>query len=172
MFDQSYQQLYLQKQIITLEVTYPCPRCKRGNIEAFGETETFICSVCSRNFVAINAGRTLFPAHRLKTKIAPVFWWDGLHWHLAGTTADKKQAVFVIASILMPLVILNALVFSLHGQSALVAHSLSRNFFLNLLLLNLLVSFFITQLLYLMCWEQSGQIKRPVWRNTQSRHYF
>ena len=84
MFDQSYQQLYGQKQAISLSESYPCPRCKEGGLELFGETETFSCSSCSRKFVAINAGRTLYPAEHLKIKIAPIFWWDGSHWHWAG----------------------------------------------------------------------------------------
>ena len=171
MFDQSYQQLYLQKQIIALGASYPCPRCKCGSLEAFGETETFICGACRRNFVAINAGRILYPAYSMKTKVAPVFWWDGLRWHLAGTTASKKQIIFASTSFLLPLAIINTFILSLnHVQSAVLAHTLSQNFYLNLAFLNVLVGFFMSQLLYFMCWEQDKRIKSTARQSTQYRH--
>ncbi len=152
-------------------MAYPCPRCKCGNLEAFGETETFICTACRRNFVAINAGRILYPAHSMKTKIAPVFWWDGLRWHLAGTTASKEQIMFAAISFLAPLVIINSFVLLFnHGQSVMLAHTLSQNFLLNLVLLNILVGFFMAQLLYLMCWEQNGRLKRAVPQTNQYKH--
>ncbi len=50
MFDQSYQQLYLEKQLILHGQSYPCPRCKCGNLEPFGETETFFCTACALEF--------------------------------------------------------------------------------------------------------------------------
>ena len=115
MFDQGYQQLYVQKQIISLSEVYPCPRCKHGCLELYGDTETFACSTCNRKFVAINSSRILYPASRLKLKIAPVFWWDGLHWHLAGTTASLAQTVLTFILFIAPILIINALVVLMHN---------------------------------------------------------
>ncbi len=158
MFDQSYQQLYIEKQVILLGQAYPCPRCKSGNLEPFGETETFVCTACKRNFVAINAGRVLYPVYNMKAKISPVFWWDGLHWHLAGTTASTKQILLTALLFATPLLALDAGVFWLnHGHASGAA---VQAFWLNLGLLNLLIGFFLTQLFYLMCWDHAGSIKR------------
>lgn len=143
MFDQSYQQLYVQKQIISLSESYPCPRCKGGNMEPFGETETFMCSSCNRHFVAINAGRILYPSSRLKIKIAPVFWWDGLRWHLAGTTASPGQSMFTLALFIAPLLMINAFVIFLNHGHLGTGH-INQSFFLNLALLNVLVTFYDT----------------------------
>jgi hypothetical protein len=153
MFDQSYQQLYLEKQIISLDESYPCPRCKSGHLEPFGDTETFCCGHCSRKFVALNAGRILFPATRLKIKIAPIFWWDGVHWHLAGTTATPSQSLFVLAMFIVPMLAINAFVFFIN-QGHPVNHA-SHNLILNLVLLNILTAFFVAQLFYLFCWDQN-----------------
>jgi len=169
MFDQSYQQLYLEKQVILHGQVYPCPRCKCGNLEAFGETETFICTACSRNFVAINAGRILYPVYRMKTKIAPVFWWDGLRWHLAGTTASAKQVIWGIIIFVVPIMLLNGAVFYLnHGHN--IGQAPKEAFWLNLSLLNLLIGFFLAQIFYLMCWDHEGRRKRYLRQNSQYKH--
>jgi hypothetical protein len=151
MFDQSYQQLYEHKQVIALEHNYPCPRCKAGQLKPFGETETFTCVQCHRKFVALNGSRILYPAVRLKIKIAPIFWWDGLHWHLAGTTATPLQNIFVSLMFVLPILTLNAFVFFFnHGHI-----SLNQHFYLNFTLLNGLIIFFMAQIFYLFCWDQN-----------------
>jgi len=156
MFDQSYQQLYVQKQVILLNQNYPCPRCKHGQLEPFGETETFSCSACSRQFVALNSGRILYPAGRLKIKIAPIFWWDGMHWHLAGTTATAAQSIFLLAMVIIPTLAINAFVFYInHCPASLNGHTLNQGFILNIALLNVLIAFFMLQLFYLFCWEHN-----------------
>ena len=152
MFDQSYQQLYVQKQVISLEHSYPCPRCKSGLLKPFGETETFSCEHCERKFVALNAGRILHPARRLRIKIAPVFWWDGTRWHLAGTTASPSQNFLLMLIFVVPMIVINAFVFFInHGH----LDPLDQHLVLNLALLNGLVAFFMAQLFYLFCWDQN-----------------
>jgi hypothetical protein len=169
MFEQSYQQLYIEKQVILLGQNYPCPRCKCGNLEPFGETETFICATCRRNFVAINAGRVLYPVYSMKTKIAPVFWWDGLRWHLAGTTASSRQAIVTMLLFILPILALDALVFCFnHGH--LPASATAQTFWLNLALLNLLVGFFMAQLFYLTCWDHETRIKHSARQSTPQQH--
>jgi len=171
MSDQSYQQLYMQKQIISLSESYPCPRCKSGKLEPFGETETFSCRGCSRKFVAINAGHILYPAGRLKIKIAPIFWWDGLRWHLAGTTASPAQNIFASILFVAPLITINIFAFLFnHGQLGAHGQALNQSFFLNLGLLNILVVFFMAQLFYLFCWDQNGSAKRSPEHSRQIRH--
>src|ERR1700722_6744762 len=145
MFDQSYQQLYVEKQVILLGQNYPCPRCRSGNLEPFGETETFVCAACRRNFVAINAGRVLYPVYSMKAKISPVYWWDGLRWHLAGTTASNGQFLTTVLLFVAPLFCMDTAVFWLsHGHA--VHQVTAQAFWLNLTLLNLLVGFFLAQL--------------------------
>ena len=168
MFDQSYQQLYLEKQIIVLEQAYPCPRCKAGNLEPFGETETFACTACRRSFVAINAGRTLYPVFSMKLKISPVFWWDGLHWHFAGTTASHKQLVISLIFFVIPLLAIDAMVFWFNQGHA-VSHASIQAFWVNLSLFNLLVGFFLAQLFYLICWDHSGKVRRSA-RQSSHKH--
>ncbi len=168
MFDQSYQQVYLEKQVIVLEQAYPCPRCKSGNLEPFGETETFACTACRRSFVAINAGRTLYPVFSMKIKISPVFWWDGLRWHFAGTTASNRQLVMCLMLFLVPLLALDATVFWLNYGHA-VARTNMQNFWLNLTLLNLLVGFFLAQLFYLTCWDHEGRVRHNA-RQSSHKH--
>jgi hypothetical protein len=156
MFDQSYQQLYVQKQVISLSESYPCPRCKGGHLEPFGDTETFSCKGCSRQYVALNAGRYLYPAGRLKIKIAPIFWWDGMRWHLAGTTASPPQSILVLTMFIVPILAINAFVFFVNnGHLGTPGHMFSQSFFLNLALLNVLTVFFTAQLFYLFCWDQN-----------------
>jgi hypothetical protein len=169
MFDQSYQQLYLEKQLILQGQPYPCPRCKCGNLESFGETETFFCTACGRNFVAINAGRILYPVYQMKTKIAPVFWWDGLHWHLAGTTASIRQTICTALIFVLPLLLLDGIVVYFNNGHA-VGQASKQAFWLNLSLLNLLVGLFLAQLFYLACWDHEGRKKRTVQQNSQYKH--
>jgi len=65
-------------------------------LEAFGITETLKCTSCERGFVALHGGRMLYPANRMGVKIAPTFWWDGLRWHWAATTASTRQILTIV----------------------------------------------------------------------------
>ncbi len=121
------------------------------------------------NFVAINAGRILYPVYQMKTKIAPVFWWDGLHWHLAGTTASIRQAICTALIFIMPLLLLDAFVVYVNSGHAIVQAS-KQAFWLNLSLLNLLIGLFLAQLFYLACWDHEGRKKRTVRQNSQYKH--
>ena len=68
--------------------------------------------------MAINAGRVLYPVYSMKTKISPVFWWDGLRWHLAGTTASNGQFLATMLLFVTPLLGIDAAVFWLnHGHA-------------------------------------------------------
>lgn len=92
----AYQNLSFRQQIITANQSYPCPRCSCGMLEAFGITETLKCTSCERGFVALHGGRMLYPANRMDWKIAPTFWWDGLRWHWAATTANTRQILTLV----------------------------------------------------------------------------
>lgn len=96
MFHSSYQNLSFRQQIIATNQSYPCPRCSCGMLEAFGITETLKCTSCERGFVALHGGRMLYPANRMGHKIAPTFWWDGLRWHWAATTASTRQILTIV----------------------------------------------------------------------------
>ncbi len=145
MFNQSYQQISFHQQIIALSANYPCPRCSSGSLEPFGLTETFKCNSCERNYVPLRGGRLLHPANRLGWKIAPTFWWDGLRWHWAGTTATAKQLTGIVALFLLPLFLLNG--------------ALSLNLWVDKpewcspLLLTAVLGLLTVQLIYLLCWD-------------------
>jgi hypothetical protein len=145
MFNQSYTQLSFHQQIIALNQTYPCPRCNCGILEPFGHTETFQCNGCQRSFVPLRGGRLLNPAHRMGAKIAPTFWWDGLRWRWAGTTASTAQLVAIVVSFLMPLVVLNlAIAFNLLHERPEWASPLP---------ITAAVGLMSMLLLYFMCWD-------------------
>ncbi len=111
MFHPSYQHVSFRQQIIGLSQSYPCPRCSCGILEPYGLTETFQCNSCLRGFVPLRGGRYLYPSNRLGWKVAPTFWWDGLRWHWAGTTATAKQLFTIVALFVLPLLALNAAMF-------------------------------------------------------------
>ncbi|CAN5435395.1 hypothetical protein BH11CYA1_BH11CYA1_36130 [soil metagenome] len=114
MFHSSYQNLSFRQQIIAANQSYPCPRCSSGMIEPFGITETLKCTSCERSFVALRGGRMLYPANSMGLKIALTFWWDGLRWHCAGTTASSRHmvmpALFLASPVALLLLSLNLLV--------------------------------------------------------------
>ena len=144
MFNQSYQQIQFDKQIIALCTNYPCPRCS-GMLEPFGLTETFQCNSCDRNYVPLHGGRLLHPANRMGLKIAPTFWWDGLRWHWAGTTATAKQLVSIVGAFFVPLLALNgALSLNLWTD---------RPDWCSPVLLTAIFGLLTIQLIYLMCWD-------------------
>lgn len=113
MFHSSYQNLSFRQQIIAANQSYPCPRCSSGMIEPFGITETLKCTSCERSFVALRGGRMLYPANSMGLKIALTFWWDGLRWHCAGTTASSRQLLTPIL-LLASCVALSQLILSLN----------------------------------------------------------
>lgn len=152
MFHPSYQQLSFHQQIISLTQNYPCPRCTCGSLEPFGLTETFKCNSCERAFVPLRGGRLLYPANRMGIKVAPTFWWDGLRWHWAGTTATSRQLGAVVALFMMPLLALNV--------------ALYMNLFQSLpewcspILLTAVMGLLTIQLIYFMCWDFDFLTKR------------
>lgn len=145
MFHQSYQQLPFQQQIIALSQTYPCPRCSCGVLEPFGHTETLHCNSCERTFVALCGARMLFPASALGSKIAPTFWWDGLRWHWAGTTATSKQLIVMVLISIVPVLLLNFALSLNFWQS--------RPQWLNPIALTAIVGLATLQMIYLICWD-------------------
>lgn len=92
--------------------SYPCPRCNCGILEPYGYTETFQCSNCTRTFVPLSNGRKLYPATRNGWKIASTYWWDGLRWHWAGTTASALQLVSIVMMFLAPMLMVNLFISS------------------------------------------------------------
>ena len=145
MFHQSYQQLSFQQQTIALNQTYPCPRCASGILEPFGHTETFQCNTCERTFVPLCGARLLHPSMRMGFKIAPTYWWDGLRWHFAGTTATTKQILVSLSFAMMPAILLNlALALSLWKD---------RPDWCNPCLLTVLVGLLTALMIYLICWD-------------------
>jgi hypothetical protein len=152
MFYQSYQNLAFEQHIIALSQSYPCPRCSLGVLEPFGITETFKCRDCDRAFVPVRGGRLLYPANRMGMRIAPTFWWDGLRWHCAGTTASKNQLLLIAALFMLPLLCLNgAIYFELWND---------RPDWCSPLLLTVIIGLLSTQVMYLMCWDFKFLIKR------------
>jgi len=103
MFNSSYQHISFRQQIISTNQSYPCPRCSGGMLDAYGLTETLKCSSCERSFVALRGGRMLFPANRMGMKIGLTFWWDGLRWHLSGTTASLRHIATITMLFFIPI---------------------------------------------------------------------
>lgn len=145
MFNSSYQNLSFRQQIISANQSYPCPRCTSGMLETYGLTETFKCTSCERSFVALRGGRMLYPANRMGIKVAPTFWWDGLRWHWAGTTASTKQLFTIVAMFVLP-VALAQLAFAFN----LIA---DKPDWLNPALATALVSLLSMQAIYFLCWD-------------------
>ncbi len=152
MFNQSYQQLSFHQQIIALNQTYPCPRCSCGILEPFGQTETLKCNGCERHFVPLRAGRLLYPANRLGLRIAPTFWWDGLRWHWAGTTATANQLTLILVAFMAPLLALH-LSIALHLW-------LDRPVWCSPLLMTAFISLISLQMIYFSCWDFDFLAKR------------
>jgi len=153
MFHQpSYQQLSFAQQIITVSQNYPCPRCSCGSLEPFGLTETFKCNGCERAFVALRGGRFLYPANRMGMKVAPTFWWDGLRWHWAGTTATTRQLSSIVAFFMMPLMALNLAVYMNVWAE--------RPEWCSPMFLTAVLGLVTLQLIYFMCWDYDFLTKR------------
>ena len=152
MFHPSYQQLSFVQQIISISQNYPCPRCTCGSLEPFGLTETFKCNSCERAFVPLRGGRLLYPANRLGVKVAPTFWWDGLRWHWAGTTATSRQLSLIVAFFFTPLLLLNiGLCLNLFSE---------RPEWCSPILLTAVLGLMTIQLIYFLCWDFDFLTKR------------
>lgn len=153
MFNSSYQHVSYRQQVITLNQSYPCPRCNCGALEQFGLTETLKCNSCMRTFVPLRNGRCLFPSNRMGWKIAPTFWWDGLRWHWAGTTASAGQLCAIVLLFMLPLLALNGAFYYFNIWP-------DRPEWLSPLLLSAVVSLITIQTIYFLCWDFDFVSKR------------
>jgi hypothetical protein len=87
----------------------------------------------------------LYPANRMGVKVAPTFWWDGLRWHWAGTTASTKQLFAIVLMFVLPVALAQlAFAFNLVGE---------RPDWLNPALATALVSLLSMQAIYFLCWD-------------------
>lgn len=136
----------VRQQVIALNQSYPCPRCNCGVLETYGLTETLKCNGCSRSFVPLRNGRCLYPANRMGFKIAPTYWWDGLHWHWAGTTATATQLAVIVSMFIIPLMALNGAFHYGHLWA-------DRPEWLSPALLSAVVSLVTIQAIYFTCWD-------------------
>lgn len=114
-------------------------------LEPYGITECLKCSSCERSYVALRGGRLLTPANRMGFKIAPTFWWDGLRWHWAGTTASTRQLGFIVFLFLMPLMA-SQIAFSMNLFA-------DRPEWLSPYLASAIVGLLTIQMIYLLCWD-------------------
>jgi hypothetical protein len=87
----------------------------------------------------------LHPANRLGSKIAPTFWWDGLRWHFAGTTATTNQVLTILTAFLLPLLALNL------SLSLNLWHD--RPDWCSPLLMTALIGLITVQMIYFCCWD-------------------
>ena len=141
----SYQHKTQRQQVIALNQSYPCPRCNCGVLEPFGHTETFQCSGCSRCFVPLNNGRKLYPANRMGWKIASTYWWDGLRWNWAGTTASAFQLLSIVMMFITPMLTVNLLMTSNVWTQ--------RPEWVSPLLMTAVVGLVMAVVLRLLCWD-------------------
>lgn len=145
MYHPSSQHISFREQIIALSQSYPCPRCNSGMLEPRTLGDTFRCSGCSRDFVALKSSRFLYPANCLKWKIAPTFWWDGYRWHWAGTTATTKQLLGISALSMLPIAGIDWAMYSnlLPGRPDWCTPAL----------MSFLLALATVQIIYLLCWD-------------------
>jgi len=130
-------------------------------LEAFGITETLKCTSCERGFVALHGGRMLYPANRMGVKIAPTFWWDGLRWHWAATTASTRQILTIVLLSVM----------SVTGAYAAFGFNLipQRPEWLSPMLAAAVALFVVLQLIYFVCGDFDIVAKRKE-RASKSPH--
>lgn len=153
MFNSSYQHVSFREQIIALNQSYPCPRCTCGVLEPYGLTETFKCNSCTRSFVPLRGGRRLYPANRMGWKIADTFWWDGLRWRWAGTTASAAQLTAIVMMFLAPILALQGVFYFDLWKSR-------PDWCNHPVLLTLIVGLLTMQAIYFMCWDFNFVSKR------------
>jgi len=79
-------------------------------------------------------------------KIAPTYWWDGLHWHWAGTTATASQLAAIVCMFMIPLMALNGAFHYGHIWA-------ERPEWLSPALLSAVVGLVTIQAIYFMCWD-------------------
>lgn len=87
----------------------------------------------------------MHPANTLGWKIAPTYWWDGLRWHWAGTTATAKQLTTIVALLIMPLLALNLCLY--------FNASFERPEWCNPVLMTAILGLLTMQLIYFLCWD-------------------
>ncbi len=103
MFQKSSQNIsFNNKQVISLDETYSCPKCYTGSISQYGHTETFLCRQCQHKFVPLKASKLLYPAYDPGFKVALTYWYDGKSWHKAGTTATFSYWLTLIIVLSIP----------------------------------------------------------------------
>ena len=141
----SYQHVQFRQQVIALNQSYPCPRCNCGVLEPYGHTETFQCNNCTRTFVPLSNGRKLYPANRMGWKIASTYWWDGLRWHWAGTTATALQLISIVMMFLTPMLAVNIFISSNIWAA--------RPDWASPLLMTALVGLIMAVVLRVLCWD-------------------
>ena len=91
-------------------------------------------------------------ANRMGWKVAPTFWWDGLRWHWAGTTASSRQLGAIVALFFSPLLILNiVLAFNLWTE---------KPEWCSPILLTAVLGLLTIQMIYFMCWDFDFLSKR------------
>ncbi|HEY9714883.1 MAG TPA: hypothetical protein V6C72_15550, partial [Chroococcales cyanobacterium] len=146
-------QISFHQQIISLSQSYPCPRCA-GSLEPYGLTETFKCNNCERGFVPLRGSRLLCPSNRMGWKIAPTFWWDGLRWHWAGTTATTRQLMAIVSVFATPLIMLNLAMYLGVGQTL--------PEWCSPILLTAVLGLLTVQMIYFTCWDFDFLTKRRI----------
>jgi hypothetical protein len=85
-------------------------------------------------------------------KVAPTFWWDGLRWHWAGTTATSRQLSSIVAFFFLPLVALNLAVYMNAWAE--------RPEWCSPMFLTAVLGLVTLQLIYFMCWDYDFLTKR------------
>lgn len=89
---------------IELQLEYPCPRCKRGQLQAITLTEAFGCDRCSQIFGVSEDGMTL---EQLSTSYPykKAWQWTGVGWRDQSRSLGDNYFPLVLAILaLIPLV--------------------------------------------------------------------
>lgn len=104
---------------IDLQVEYPCPRCKRGRLQAIVLTEAFGCDRCSQIFglspdnLVIEQLSTSYPYKK-------AWQWTGMHWRdQSRSLSDNYFPLILVALALIPPVWLPLVLQSKSGLGAL-----------------------------------------------------
>ena len=81
-------------QEILFEQQYPCPACRRGQLEGLFMVDAFSCGLCHHIFTVKN--RQL----RLEDNVNPYRWrWDGNSWNSSQRSSRDRLAAIWIVSI-------------------------------------------------------------------------
>ena len=85
-------------------------------------------------------------------KVAPTFWWDGLRWHWAGTTATTRQLCSIVAFFLLPLAALNlGISLNIWGE---------RPEWCSPMFLTAVAGLVTLQIIYFLCWDYDFLTKK------------